>query len=64
MSFTLSRTTGTKVETTSFTILPSTNSMLVCASYKNGLTISTQEIMPKSKAKALWKKLTNHGFTQ
>jgi Na+/phosphate symporter len=64
MSFTLSRTTSTSIETTSFTVLPATNEMLVVASSMNGLLISVKEIMSKPQAKALWKKLTANGFTQ
>lgn len=63
MSFVLSRTNNSKVETTSFTILPSTNNMLVRATSINGITISTQEIMSKAKAKVLWKKLILNGFS-
>lgn len=62
MSFVLTRTSGSTVETTSFTVLPATNEMLVRASSMNGLLISAQEIMPKHQAKALWKKLTAKGF--
>lgn len=64
MSFTLTRTTSTSTETTSFTVLPATNEMLVIASSMNGLLISVKEIMPKRQAKVLWKKLTANGFTQ